>query len=76
MYERRRGRELGSALLLADAAHTASDILVTLLAIASLVLVAARATCAPTRARRCVVALIIAWSGFQILRAVDPGPGG
>ena len=31
-YERRRGRTLGSTLLLADAAHTASDILVTLLA--------------------------------------------
>ena len=29
-YERRRGRELGSAFLLADAAHTSSDILVTL----------------------------------------------
>ena len=37
-YERRRGRELGSAFLLADAAHTGSDILVTLMALASLVL--------------------------------------
>src|SRR5690242_3874964 len=37
-YERRRGRELGSSFLLADAAHTGSDILVTLMAIASLVL--------------------------------------
>jgi cation diffusion facilitator family transporter len=37
-YERRRGRELGSMFLLADAAHTGSDILVTLMAIASLVL--------------------------------------
>src|SRR5205823_153401 len=38
VYERRRGKELESALLTADAAHTGSDILVTLLAFASLAL--------------------------------------
>ena len=37
-YERRRGRELGSVFLMADAAHTSSDILVTLMALASLAL--------------------------------------
>jgi divalent metal cation (Fe/Co/Zn/Cd) transporter len=37
-YERRRGKELKSAFLLADAAHTGSDILVTVMAIASLAL--------------------------------------
>ena len=52
MYERRRGRELGSNLLLADAAHTASDILVTALAIASLVL-RGWDTCAPMRCSAC-----------------------
>lgn len=70
-YERRRGRELGSTFLLADAAHTGSDILVTLMAIASLVL---------TRlgwehfdgALAIAVALLIAWSGYQILRQSIP----
>ena len=37
-HERRRGRALGSAFLLADASHTSSDILVTLMALASLVI--------------------------------------
>jgi cation diffusion facilitator family transporter len=71
VYERRRGRELDSTLLLADAAHTGSDVLVTLLALASLgfsrhgwpvldgILVIA-------------VSLIIAWSGYQILRQSIP----
>jgi cation diffusion facilitator family transporter len=70
-YERRRGRELGSAFLLADAAHTSSDILVTLMAIASLIL---------TRmgwprldgALAIAVAFLIAWSGYQILRQSIP----
>jgi cation diffusion facilitator family transporter len=70
-YERRRGRALGSALLLADAAHTASDILVTALAIASLVL----SHLGYVRADALLgmlVALIIAWSGYQILRDSIP----
>ena len=37
-YEARRGRELGSPLLVADAAHTASDVLVTSGVLVSLVL--------------------------------------
>jgi cation diffusion facilitator family transporter len=71
LYERRRGRALGSALLLADAAHTASDILVTALAIASLVL----SHLGYLRADALLgmlVALIIAWSGYQILRDSIP----
>jgi cation diffusion facilitator family transporter len=70
-YERRRGRALGSGLLLADAAHTASDILVTTLAIVSLVL----SRLGYVRADALLgllVALIIAWSGFQILRGSIP----
>jgi cation diffusion facilitator family transporter len=70
-YERRRGRALGSTLLLADAAHTASDILVTALAIGSLVL----SHLGYTRADALLgilVALIIAWSGYQILRDSIP----
>jgi cation diffusion facilitator family transporter len=71
LYERARGRALGSALLLADAAHTASDILVTALAIASLVL----SELGYVRADALLgllVALIIAWSGYQILRGSIP----
>ena len=71
IYERRRGRELGSAFLLADAAHTGSDILVTLLALASLVL--SRGGLAHLDAVLAIaVALIIAWSGYRILRESIP----
>jgi cation diffusion facilitator family transporter len=70
-YERRRGRELGSAFLLADAAHTAGDILVTVMALASLAL--ARIGIGRLDAVLAIgVALIIAWSGAQILRASIP----
>jgi cation diffusion facilitator family transporter len=70
-YERRRGRELGSQLLLADASHTASDILVTALAIVSLVLSHFGAPHADALLG-IVVALIIAYSGYQILRDSIP----
>ena len=70
-YERRRGEALGSAFLLADAAHTGSDILVTLLALASLALW--RAGLAWLDAVLAIaVALIIAWSGYRILRESIP----
>ncbi|HEY2906554.1 MAG TPA: cation diffusion facilitator family transporter [Vicinamibacterales bacterium] len=70
-YERRRGRELGSALLLADAAHTGGDIVVTAVAFASLLL---------TRAGfgfvdpwlTLVVAGVIAFSGYRILKVTVP----
>jgi cation diffusion facilitator family transporter len=71
VYERRRGRALGSGLLLADAAHTASDILVTALAMMSLAL----SQLGYVRADALLgmlVALIIAWSGYQILRDSIP----
>jgi cation diffusion facilitator family transporter len=71
IYERRRGRELGSAFLMADAAHTGSDILVTLLALGSLLL--SRGGWAHLDAvLAIVVALIIAWSGYRILRESIP----
>lgn len=70
-YERRRGRQLGSTFLLADAAHTASDILVTVMALASLVL--SRIGLPALDAALAIgVALIIAWSGWQILRQSIP----
>jgi cation diffusion facilitator family transporter len=70
-YERRRGRELSSPLLLADAAHTAGDLFVTALAIASLLATRAGIPWAdPVLAM--IVALIIAYSGFQILKVTVP----
>ena len=71
LFERRRGRALQSTLLLADAAHTASDILVTALAIGSLVLSRLGYLYADA-ALGAIVALIIAWSGYQILRRSIP----
>ncbi|GAC1516856.1 MAG: cation diffusion facilitator family transporter [Gemmatimonadaceae bacterium] len=70
-YERRRGRTLGSAFLLADAEHTRGDIYVTVLALASLVF---------TRlgypridaVLALVVALLLGWSGVQVLRQSVP----
>jgi cation diffusion facilitator family transporter len=70
-YERRRGARLGSALLLADAAHTASDILVTVLAMASLAL-SHMGYLRADAVLGMLVALIIAWSGYQILRDSIP----
>ena len=70
-YERRRGRELSSAFLLADAAHTSSDLLVTLLALTSLVL-ARLGYGAADPFLAIVVALLIAWSGYAILRENVP----
>ena len=71
VYERRRGHELQSPFLLADAAHTTGDIVVTLLALASLVLTRAGIPRIDA-VLAVVVALIIAWSGWQILRANIP----
>jgi len=70
-YERRRGRELNSALLLADAAHTSADLYVTLLALGSLWLTRLGSTWLDP-AMALVVAAIIAWSGYQIVREIVP----
>jgi cation diffusion facilitator family transporter len=70
-YERRRGAQLGSAFLLADAEHTRGDILVTLLALISLFL--GRHGGRRVDALLAIaVALIIAWSGWRILRRSIP----
>lgn len=70
-YERRRGRELGSALLLADAAHTGGDIFVTVLAFVALLLTrSGYGFIDPWLAL--VVAGVIAFSGYQILRVTVP----
>lgn len=70
-YESRKGRELGSPLLLADAAHTRSDILVTLLAVASLWL-SRYGLPRVDGALAIIVSIVIAWTGWQILRASIP----
>lgn len=70
-YERKRGRELQSAFLLADSSHTLSDIYVTLLAVASLLL-GRMGYGSLDAALAIVVALIIAWTGYQVLRANVP----
>jgi cation diffusion facilitator family transporter len=70
-YERRRGRELRSAFLLADAAHTSSDTFVTLLALVSMLLADAGfgGFDAPLAI---VVSLVIAYSGYRILKGTIP----
>ena len=70
-YESRRGRELNSQLLIADAAHTRSDIMVTMLAVASLWLSRYNLP-RIDGALAIVVAVVIAWTGWQILRASIP----
>jgi cation diffusion facilitator family transporter len=70
-YERKRGRELDSAFLMADAAHTGSDLYVTLLAITSLVL-AMLGLAAFDAPLAILVALMIARNGYGILRGSIP----
>jgi len=71
VYETRRGRQLKSPLLIADAAHTRTDILVTILAIASLWLTR-RGMTRLDGALAIVVAGSIAWTGWKILRLSIP----
>ena len=71
LYERRRGRQLKSAFLVADAAHTNSDLYVTVLAVTSLLLTRLGfGALDPVLAL--VVAAIIAWNGYKILRETVP----
>jgi cation diffusion facilitator family transporter len=70
-YERRRARELKSALLMADAAHTTGDLFVTALAVGSLLFDRAGLPWGdPVLA--ILVAAMIAWSGWKILRVTVP----
>lgn len=70
-YESSRGRALKSSLLIADAAHTRTDIFVTLLALASL-WSSRRGIERVDGALAIVVAGMIAWTGYRILRASVP----
>ena len=70
-YERKRGRELGSAFLLADAEHTRADIYVTALALASLALTRTGIVWADS-VLAIAVAALIARSGYRIVRETVP----
>ncbi|MBI5018535.1 MAG: cation transporter [Deltaproteobacteria bacterium] len=66
-YERRRGRELRSEILLADASHTSSDILVSLGVVAGLVAVKLGYSKAdPVIAL--LVAVAIGWAAWQVFQ--------
>lgn len=71
VYERRRGRELRSAFLLADAAHTSSDTYVTLLAVTSMLL-SMIGLGRYDAVLAIIVAFIIALSGYRILKGIIP----
>lgn len=65
-YERRRGDQLQSQLLLADATHTQSDIFVSLSVIGSLIAVLLGWVWVDVVVA-CVIFVIVAWAGLQII---------
>jgi cation diffusion facilitator family transporter len=70
-YEHRRGTELGSELLIADAAHTRSDVLITVGVLASLLLVRAGWWWADS-ALALIIVVLIARVAYQILQRTVP----
>lgn len=70
-YEGRRGRELGSELLRADARHTRADVLVTFAVLVGLGMVRLGWEQADA-VLAILVAVVVAHSGFQILRSTVP----
>jgi cation diffusion facilitator family transporter len=66
-YERRKAEELGSPFLASDAAHTSSDVLVTLGVIATVGLVQAGFVVLDS-VMALGIAGFIAWTGVQVLR--------
>lgn len=70
-WERRRGRELGSPILLADAAHTRSDVLTTAGVLGGLIAIRAGHPAADPWIA-IAVALTIAHTGWRILRETVP----
>lgn len=70
-YERRRGRELQSELLLADARHTQADVWVTLSVLAGLGLVHVGWPQADA-VLAVLVAIVVAYGGVEILRRTVP----
>jgi cation diffusion facilitator family transporter len=70
-YETRAGRRLGSDLLLADALHTRSDVFITLGVLGGLTLARAGLAWADP-ALALIVAVLVGWAGYQILRRSIP----
>lgn len=71
VYERREGRRLQSAFLIADSTHTRSDVLVSCSVLAGLVLIRfGYVWLDPVISLG--VAVVIAWSGYQIFKATVP----
>ena len=70
-YEHRRGTELGSELLIADAAHTRSDVLITVGVLASLLLARGGWWWADP-ALALVIVVVIARVAYQILQRTVP----
>jgi cation diffusion facilitator family transporter len=71
VYERREGRRLQSAFLIADSAHTRSDVLVSCSVLAGLILIwLGYVWLDPVISLG--VAVVIAWSGYQIFKATVP----
>jgi cation diffusion facilitator family transporter len=69
-YERRRGRELRSEFLVADAAHTASDVLITVAVIAAMVAVDLKVSSFDFYAALGIAALILFTAGKLALRGL------
>ena len=67
LYERRQGKRLQSELLLADAAHTSSDVFATLLVLASFAAARLRIPHADLVAAGVIVLLILR-AGFEIVK--------
>lgn len=70
-YEARRGQQLGSEFLLADAAHTRSDVLVTLTVLVSLLCVRLGLQLVDA-ALSLVIAGLIGFIGFRVFRRTVP----
>lgn len=70
-YESRRGRALGSDLLLADAAHTRADVYTSVAVLAGLVVIRAGYP-AVDPWLTIAVAGAIAWTGWEVLRETVP----
>ena len=70
-YEARRGKELGSEFLLADAAHTRSDVLVTLTVLTSLIFVRLGVPHVDA-ALSLVIAGLIGVIGFHVFKRTVP----
>jgi len=70
-YERREGRRLRSAFLIADSSHTRSDVLVSCSVLAGLILIRfGYVWLDPIISLG--VAVVIAWSGYQIFKTTVP----